>query len=89
MPELASRYKRVYYSSIDTVGTGDVIYKGTRGTTAHGPTISWGELMEQVPAYALNNADSGSSHKFPNEPGVLVAAMSRVATGSGLNDYTV
>ena len=84
-PELASRYKRVYYSSIDTVGTGDVIYKGTRGTTAHGPTISWGELMEQVPAYALNNADSGESHKFPNEAGVAVAAMSRVATGSGLS----
>ena len=84
-PELASRYKRVYYSSIDTVGTGDVIYKGTRGTTAHGPTLSWGELMEQVPAYALNNADSGESHKFPNEAGVAVAAMSRVSTGSGLS----
>ena len=84
-PELASRYKRVYYSSIDTVGTGDVIYKGTRGTTAHGPTISWGELMEQVPAYALNDGQSGSSHKFPNEAGVAVAAMSRVATGSGLS----
>ena len=67
MFELASRYKRVYYSSIDTVGTGDVIYKGTRGTTAHGPTISWGELMEQVPAYALNDGNGGSSHKFPNE----------------------
>ena len=84
-PELASRYKRVYYASIDTVGTGDVIYKGTRGTTAHGPTISWGELMEQVPAYALNDGNSGSSHKFPNEAGVAVAAMSRVATGSGLS----
>ena len=84
-PELASRYKRVYYSSIDTVGTGDVIYKGTRGTTAHGPAISWGELMEQVPAYALNDGNSGSSHKFPNEAGVAVAAMSRVATGSSLS----
>lgn len=84
-PELASRYKRVYYSSIDTVGTGDVIYKGTRGSTAHGPTLSWGELMEQVPAYALNNADGGDSHKFPDEAGVAVAAMSRVATGSGLS----
>lgn len=84
-PELASRYKRVYYASIDTVGTGDVIYKGTRGSTAHGPTLSWGELMEQVPAYALNNADGGDSHKFPNEAGVAVAAMSRVATGSGLS----
>ena len=84
-PELASRYKRVYYSSIDTVGTGDVIYKGTRGTTAHGPTLSWGELMEQVPAYALNNADGGDSHKFPDVAGVAVAAMSRVATGSGLS----
>ena len=84
-PELASRYKRIFYKSIDTVGTGDVIYKGTRGTTAHGPAISWGELMEQVPAYALNDGQSGSSHKFPNEAGVAVAAMSRVATGSSLS----
>lgn len=84
-PELASRYKRVYYSSIDTVGTGDVIYKGTRGSTAHGPTLSWGELMEQLPAYALNNDNGGDSHKFPDEAGVAVAAMSRVATGSGLS----
>ena len=84
-PELASRWKRVYYASVGGSGvttfTGDVIYKGTRGNSANGPTLSWGELMEQVPAYALNNDDGGDSHKFPNEAGVAVAALSREAGG--------
>ena len=41
--------------------------------------------MEQLSAYALSNDDGGDSHKFPDEAGVAVAAMSRVATGSGLS----
>lgn len=88
-PELAGRYKRMFFHSVDTVGTGDILYLGTRGTTAHGPAISWGELMEQVPAYALNNADSGEIHKFPNEPSVAVAAMSRINNASSSVSSTV
>ena len=88
-PELAGRYKRMFFHSVDTVGTGDILYLGTRGTTAHGPAISWGELMEQVPAYALNNADGGDSHKFPNEPSVAVAAMSRINNASSSVSSTV
>lgn len=88
-PELAGRYKRMYFHSVDTVGTGDILYLGTRGTTAHGPAISWGELMEQVPAYALNNADGGDTHKFPNEASVSVAAMSRINNSSSSVTSTV
>ena len=88
-PELAGRYKRLYFHSVDTVGTGDILYLGTRGTTLHGPAISWGELMEQVPTYALNNADGGDSHKFPNEVGVAVAALSRINNASSSVSSTV
>ena len=88
-PELAGRYKRLFFHSVDTVGTGDILYLGTRGTTAHGPAISWGELMEQVPDYALNNGDGGDSHKFPNEASVAVAAMSRINNASSSVSSTV